>query len=428
MRISGPEARELASRLFCSKETLRERVATYGEIRDEEGGAIDRGIAIMSFAPRSYTGEDSLELHVHGSPAIVREVLRAALRCGARYAQPGEFTRRAFLNGKMDLHAAAAVGDLIDAETRSAARAALANLGGGLTGAVRGAREQLAMVLEELAASVDFPDEVEEPDPEQLRRNLEALSADLLRLAREGEVGRLVREGVAVAIVGPPNAGKSSLLNALLQEERAIVSEIPGTTRDTVEERIAIGGVAVRLIDTAGIRAHAGRLERAGIARAREALGGARIAIVVLDGSRPLEREARTLLAETSGRPRVVFCNKADLGERGAREIEDPAVVRGSTRDMASIAAVREAIARVGWGGEVPDLERPHLASQREFDAVNEAQRAVARAIGTLERREPSDFIVRDLQTAFAELGQLTGDAASEALLDGIFARFCIGK
>lgn len=407
---------------------MRERIATYGEIRDEDGGAIDRGLAILSLSPRSYTGEDSLELQMHGSPAVVREVLRAALRCGARYAQPGEFTRRAFLNGKMDLHAANAVADLIDAETRSAARAALANMGGALAGAVRAARTQLAATLEELAASIDFPDEVPEPDPGRLRDELELLCAELVRLARSGELGRLAREGVAVAIVGPPNAGKSSLLNALLQEERAIVSETPGTTRDTIEESIEIGGVAVRLTDTAGIRAHAGHIERAGIERTRAALASARVAVVVLDGSRPLEIEARNLLAETRDRPRVIFCNKADLGDRGAREVGDPGALCGSTRDPASTAEVREAIARVGWGGEMPDLERPHLASQRELDAVNEAQRAIERAVGTLERREPSDFIVRDLQTAFAELGHLTGDAASEALLDGVFGRFCIGK
>ena len=426
MRISGPEARALASRLFYAKGTLRERVATYGEIRDERGDLIDRGIAILNVAPHSYTGEDSLELQLHGSTAVVREVLRAALSCGARYAQPGEFTRRAFLNGKMDLRGAAAVADLIDAETRSAARAALANLGGGLTASIRAARARLSSLLEELAASIDFPDEVCEPDPALVRKQLEGLLAELAALARDGELGRLVRDGVAVAIVGPPNAGKSSLLNALLQEERAIVSEVPGTTRDTIEETVVIAGVTVRLIDTAGIRTHAGRIERAGISRARAALAGARVAVVVLDGSEPLRTEARDLLAETAERPRVIFCNKADLGDRG--EIDDPAAVRGSTRDLRSMAALRDAIARVGWGGEVPDLERPHLASARELDAAIAAQRALSQAIGTLSRGEPSDFIVRDLQTAFAELGHLTGDAASEALLDGIFARFCIGK
>ena len=428
MRISGPEARALASRLFHAKESLRERVATYGEIRDEEGVPIDRGLAIISFGPRSYTGEDSLELQMHGSPAIVREVLRAVLRCGARYAGPGEFTRRAFLNGKMDLHAAGAVADLIEAETRSAARAALANLGGGLAGAVREARARLSAALEELSASIDFPDEVDEPDSRRLRGELQLLREELLALARAGEAGRLVREGVSVAIVGPPNAGKSSLLNALLREERAIVSDLPGTTRDTIEESIVVEGMTVRLIDTAGIRAHGGQIERAGMARTAAALESARVALVVLDGSRVLAPEGWTLLAQTRARPRVVFCNKADLGDAGSREIDDPDAVRGSTRDPASIATLRGAIARIGWGGELPDLERPHLASQREMDAVNEAIRALERAVGTLERREPSDFIVRDLQTAFAELGHLTGDAAGEALLDGVFARFCIGK
>lgn len=428
MRISGPEARELASRLFRAKEPLRERVATYGEIRDEEGRPIDRGVAILSLAPRSYTGEDSVELQTHGSPAVVREVLRSALRCGARYAQPGEFTRRAFLNGKMDLHAVGAVADLIEAETRSAARAALANLVGGLGSAVRGARAQLGTWLEELAASIDFPDEVQEPDAQRLRADLGTLSSELASLSCAGEIGRLAREGASVAIVGPPNAGKSSLLNALLQEERAIVSEIPGTTRDTIEESIAVGSVTVRLLDTAGIRTHAGQIERAGIARSMAALETARVALVVLDGSLPIGPLERRLLAQTSARPRVIFCNKADLGDAGARQIDDPGAIVGSTRDPQSVAAVRDAIASVGWGGELPDVEQPHLASQRELDAANEAQRALGRAITTLDRGEPSDFIVRELQTAYAELGHLTGDAANEELLDGVFARFCIGK
>ncbi len=407
---------------------MRERVATYGEIRDEEGRPIDRGVAILSLAPRSYTGEDSVELHTHGSPAVVREVLRSALCCGARYAQPGEFTRRAFLNGKMDLHAAGAVADLIEAETRSAARAALANLSGGLGTAVRGARARLATRLEELAASIDFPDEVSEPDAQQLRAELGQLSADLVALSRAGEIGRVVREGVSVAIVGPPNAGKSSLLNALLQEERAIVSEIPGTTRDTIEESIAVGNVTVRLLDTAGIRDRAGQIERAGIARSMAALESARVALIVLDGSLPIGPRERRLLAETTGRPRVIFCNKADLGDAGARQIHDGDAVFGSTRDPQSVLGVRTAIARVGWGGELPDLEQPHVASQRELDAVNVAQRALDRATATLDRGEPSDFIVRELQAAHAELGHLTGEAANEELLDGVFARFCIGK
>lgn len=428
VRVSGPEARSLASRLFRCKAALVERVATYGTVVDENGVAIDRGLAILSIAPRSYTGEDTLELHVHGSPVVAREVVRALIACGARYAHAGEFTRRAFLNGKLDLHAAAAVADLIDAESRSAARAALANLGGGLANEVRALRARLATSLEELAAAVDFPDEVPDPDRGALARELDSIVAELQRLRREGEAGRLVREGVPVAIVGPPNAGKSSLLNALLGEERALVSEVAGTTRDTIEESITVGGVQMRLIDTAGIREHADRLEAAGIERTQRALTGARVALVVIDGSQPIGAEAQALLARTADRTRVVFANKADLGSAGEAQLNGIPHVRGSVRDRATLDAIRDALAQTAWNGELPDLERPHLASLAELDAVARALDALEHAQQTLCAEQPVDLIVPELQLAFAALGQLTGDTANEELLGGIFARFCIGK
>jgi tRNA modification GTPase len=428
VRVSGSKARSLASRLFYSPEPLRARAATYGTIVDENGVAIDRGLAILSIAPHSYTGEDTLELHVHGSPVVAREVVRALIAAGARYATAGEFTRRAFLNGKLDLHAAAAVADLIDAETRSAARAALANLGGGLANEVRALRGQILEILEELAAAVDFPDEVPDPDRQTLRTRLEAISAALRRLQRDAEVGRLVREGVPVAIVGPPNAGKSSLLNALLGEERALVSEIAGTTRDTIEESITVHGVQVRLIDTAGIRRHADRLEAAGIERTRRALQGARVAVVVLDGSEPLTVESRELLEQTQGRARIVFANKADLGTAGAAQLNGISHVEGSVTDHDTLQAIRDGIAQAAWGGGQPDLERPHLASLAELDAVAVASAALQSARHTVKRGDPVDLIVGDLQQAFAQLGHLTGDVANEELLTAIFARFCIGK
>lgn len=443
VRASGPRCAELAARLFRAKRPLRERYATYGDVLDERGETIDNGVAILARAPNSYTGEDTLELHVHGSPAIVGEVLRATIACGARLATAGEFTRRAFLNGKLDLHAAAAVGDLIAAESCSAARAALANLGGGLANEVRALRARLAVQLEELAAAIDFPDEVAEPDRARVRALIDEIAAALERLLRDGEVGRLVRDGITVAIVGPPNAGKSSLLNALLGEERAIVSEIAGTTRDTIEEAIAIDGVRVRLVDTAGIRAHADRLESAGIERTQRMLDSARIALIVLDGSQPLDPEARALLERTRDRLRVVFANKSDLGDAGLREIDDAVrandvgeragvaevnVVRGSVRDSVTLDALRAAIALVGWNGEAPDLERPHLAAAREFDAVRDALDALTHARATLTADEALDFAATDLARAHQALGHVTGDTATEELLNAIFARFCIGK
>ncbi|MBV9269749.1 MAG: tRNA uridine-5-carboxymethylaminomethyl(34) synthesis GTPase MnmE, partial [Candidatus Eremiobacteraeota bacterium] len=272
IRISGPKARAIASRLFHSQQPLAHRTAVYGEIRDESGKPIDKGLALLWEAPHSYTGEESVEFHIHGSPVVAREVIRALLASGARLAQPGEFTQRAFLNGKLDLHEASAVADLIEAQSRSAARAAVANLGGGLRVRVREIRGSIAALLEELAGAIDFPDEVPEPDRARVSQVIDSASTELHELQRTGEAGRAVREGVTVAIVGPPNAGKSSLLNALLGEERALVSEIAGTTRDTIEESITVHGMQMRLIDTAGIRNHADRLEAAGIERTRRAL------------------------------------------------------------------------------------------------------------------------------------------------------------
>lgn len=428
VRVSGPQVRAIARARVRTRRTLRARRAAQADIVDEFGALLDRGIALLFPAPHSYTGEDVLELQVHGSPLVAREIVRSLIASGARPARPGEFTRRAFLNGKLGLHEAEAVADVIDAETRSAARAALANLGGGLADEVRRLRADLAEMLENLAAAIDFPDEVPDPDRAMLDARIAGLTRELEALRRDGEAGRLVREGVYVAIVGPPNAGKSSLLNALLGEERAIVSETPGTTRDTIEESIVVGGVLVRLVDTAGIRMHADRLEAAGIERTQRALASARLAIVVLDGSRLLGSEERAMLQLTAQRARVVLLNKADLGDAGAREAALDGAVIGSVRDPVTLDALREAIATAGWGGELPDLERPHLASLREFEAIAEASEALMRARATLEGGDPSDFVAGELQRAFSALGHVSERAAAEEVLDAIFSRFCIGK
>ncbi|MDP9025004.1 MAG: tRNA uridine-5-carboxymethylaminomethyl(34) synthesis GTPase MnmE, partial [Candidatus Eremiobacteraeota bacterium] len=370
----------------------------------------------------------TLELHVHGSPVVARELLRALVACGARLAEPGEFTRRAFMNGKLDLHAANAVAELIDAETRSAARAALANLGGGLANDVRRLRGVLATIVEDCSGAIDFPDEVPDPDRARVDADVSSILDQLRQLLRDGEVGRLVREGVAVAIVGPPNAGKSSLLNALLGEERAIVSDVAGTTRDTIEESLSIDGVRVRLIDTAGIRQHADRLEAAGMERTRRALEASRIALLVLDGSRALGPGERELLHATRARTRVVFFNKADLGETGARGAGIADAIIGSVHNRGTLAQIRQTIADRGWHGEIPDLERPHLASAIEFDAVGAAIAALMQSRETLASGAPIDLIVGDIQAAYAALGRVSGDVAAQEIVDGVFARFCIGK
>jgi tRNA modification GTPase len=428
VRVSGPAVPALRDRLVRTKSGLRPRVATRATVVDECGRELDRAIAICFAAPHSYTGEDMLELQLHGSPVVAREVVRALLACGARLAAPGEFTRRAFLNDKMDLHAAAAVADVVNAETRAAAQAALANLGGGLADEIRALRAALSHILEELAGAIDFPEEVAEPSRPDIERRLEPVAAALMRLRHDGELGRLVREGLGVAIVGPPNAGKSSLLNSLLGFERAIVSAIPGTTRDAIEEAIVVDGVPVRLIDTAGIRSHADRLEAAGIERTERALAAAGIALVVIDGSQPLGADAAALLNRTAGRPRILFFNKSDLGTRAAREAGKREAIVGSVRDPATVEELRLTVARLGWGGERIDVSRPHLVALHEFDAVNAALDGLQRARRALAGGEPIDFAATELQRAYSSLGHVSEQVAAEEVIDGIFSRFCIGK
>ena len=430
VRCSGPEARAIAARVFRSRDPLVDRVATYGTIVDRNGGVIDRGLALAMDAPRSVTGEDVVELHVHGSPVVVRETLRALLQAGARAAGPGEFTRRAFINGKIDLSAAEAVADIIAAESDAALRAAQANLAGALRAAIEDARRPLLTIVEELSGAIDYPDEIAEPQAASVRSAVHEVDAALAQLERDWERGRLIREGLSVAIVGPPNAGKSTLLNALLGEERAIVSPWPGTTRDTIEEAFVADGITVRAIDTAGLRISAEPIERSGIERTRSALAAATLALVVVDGSEPLGPDARHVLRDTRGRSRVVLFNKRDRGSAGYAQREDAErdAICGSAHERATIADVRAAVARAATNGATLDVARPHLASARQADAVVRARASLGEALATIAGGEPLDLAVPSLVTAVAALGEITGAEATEAILSGIFARFCVGK
>ncbi|GAC1302444.1 MAG: tRNA uridine-5-carboxymethylaminomethyl(34) synthesis GTPase MnmE [Vulcanimicrobiaceae bacterium] len=430
VRLSGGAANAIAARIFRTPRPLEPRVATLGVVVDAAGAAIDRGLGLAFPAPHSYTGEDVVEVHVHGSPAIARDTLLAALAAGARLATAGEFTRRAYLRGKLDLSAAEAVGDLIAAESRSAARAALARLSGGLAAEVEARRAALDGIAEDLTAALDFPDEVDAPEAAALERRIADVDAALAALAETWEAGLIVREGIAIAIVGPPNAGKSSLLNALLGADRALVSDVPGTTRDTIEETLALGGgLWARVVDTAGLRTSDDALEAAGIARSERALAAATIALVVVDGSQPLGADARAVLGRTRDRERLVFFNKADLG-RVAYDERDPAeaaALSGSVRDPAAVSAVRAGLARAARADLIA-LARPQVGTARQADAVLEARRSLAQARATLASGDPIDLVAPDLAHARAALAEITGRDADETLLAGIFARFCIGK
>ena len=409
---------------------MRPRYAHLRKIIDAAGSVIDEGMVLFFQGPASATGEDVLELHLHGSPLVTELALGSVIAAGARLAKPGEFTKRAFLAGKLDLSAAESVADLIDAEHHSAARAAAGRLAGGIANSVQEQRRILQHHLEELAASIDFPDEVEEVSRDALTQGLIEIRAMVAEAIAGGTYGRLVREGATVAIVGPPNAGKSSLLNALLGEERAIVSPIAGTTRDTIEEHLDCNGVMLRLIDTAGLHESGDELERAGIDRSRRTLAQARILLVVIDASKPFGDSEKAVMAQVDDRLRVIFLNKADLGVAVSSQdiaADGVMVIAGSVHDPATLNTLRAAL-RTTLVGEGADLERPYLARIREVDAATEALHALDFALQTIAAGEPLDLVSGDLSAALAALGKITGDTVTEEVLTGIFARFCIGK
>ena len=442
VRISGPAARDIARRCFrpahpaaWAPQRLRR-----GWIEDPgTGERIDEGLAVLFAAPRSYTGEDVVELHVHGGPGSVQNALAVVLSCGARLAEPGEFTRRAFENGRIDLVQAEAVADLIAAESTRAARAAAHRLDGAAGRALRELRSELLDRLVEIEAHVDYPDEVPEPDRVQLEHCVTSQRERLAKLLAGSGSARALRDGIDCVIAGPPNAGKSSLLNALLDAERAIVSEIPGTTRDIVEDRVAVEGVVLRLRDTAGLRATADVIEAEGVARATRAIEGAELVILVLDGSKPLGADERRALALCADKPRVVLCNKSDLGTAGIAqlraELPEAAVddarrahVAGSVRDRSTIEEIRAAVARIGWGGGAVDANLAAIASVRQIEALTRANVALEHAQATLAAGHPIDLVTVDARQAIAAYGEVTGEDVTAEILDGIFSRFCVGK
>jgi len=434
VRISGPGARAIAAKCFDPARggALRAAHARRGWVRDPATSArTDDALALLFPAPNSYTGEDVVELHVHGGAGVVASALAHVVAAGARLAAPGEFTRRAFVNGKLDLAQAEAVADLIDAQSRQAAAAAAARLEGALGRALREMREALSARLVELEAHVDYPDEVREPDAAAFAAIVTAQAARVDALLAGSGAARALRDGLECVIAGPPNAGKSSLLNALLDAERAIVSDIPGTTRDIVEDRFAVDGVVLRLRDTAGLRVTADSIEAEGVARARRAIGTAELVIVVLDGSQPLGPDAREALASTAGRVRIVLRNKLDLGDAGAdlsQERDRDLHIAGSVRWPQTIAQTRAAIARLGWGGDVIAANAALVANARQIESLTRAREALTHAQATLDSRAPIDLLAGDLRAAIAAYGEVTGETVIEEVLDGIFSRFCVGK
>ena len=448
VRISGPDCFAACGRVFRSARPFGEleaRRMVLGEFLDREGRVLDRGLAVRFPGPRSYTGEDSAEFHCHGSPVVLREVLAALFAAGARQAGPGEFTKRAFLNGRLDLTQAEAVIDLIDAETAAAARNAAAQLDGGLRRALEPIQEALLDITSRFYAVVDYPDEdIQDAGPEEIAAALRQAGDALTALLSTCKRGKVLKRGVRTAIVGLPNAGKSSLLNALAGYERAIVTDIPGTTRDTVEESVLCGGVLLRLIDTAGLRETEDAVEKLGVERSRKAMEEAELILLVRDGAAeacPENRahwEAEALLLDQvarTGKPWLCIESKCDLTGPHAfslgliqKDANNPAAcLCVSSVTGQGLDRLEEAVAALFPAGE-PGEAGSLLTDQRQEEAADRARAAVRRALEALENGLTPDAALTDAEEALDAIGELTGRTAKEEIVERIFSRFCVGK
>ncbi|MEW5866845.1 MAG: tRNA uridine-5-carboxymethylaminomethyl(34) synthesis GTPase MnmE [Bacillota bacterium] len=440
VRVSGPDAFAIASRLFrdpsgkCPR-TLKPWGIRYGVVVDAETGEeIDEVLTSAMPGPHSFTREDVVEFSCHGGAAVLSRVLEAVLKCGARLAEPGEFTRRAFLSGRIDLAQAEAVIDIIRARTDSARRLAFSNLKGGLSGKVSVVRDEVVRLLAEIEAAVDFPEEdIQALDMSRVAGASLEMAGRLREFAASARRGRVYRDGVKVVIAGRANVGKSSLLNALLGHSRAIVTDIPGTTRDAIEDWTNIDGVPVGLVDTAGMRETEDPIERLGVERTERHIDEADLVVVVIDASSPVTAEDFAVLGRMKGKDGLVALNKCDLpvrvdeGEIRRRAGNMP-VLHISALDGTGVDVLGKAIARLAVTRVAGASEEALMANARQQEALERAASALEEAARGVEGGAPPDLAAIDVREALFWLDQITGRSASEDLLDKIFSEFCIGK
>ncbi|MFP5236759.1 MAG: tRNA uridine-5-carboxymethylaminomethyl(34) synthesis GTPase MnmE [Acidobacteriota bacterium] len=431
VRVSGPQAPSIAAQLLRLRRPLEHGRPHLAEVLDEQGTErIDEAMVTYFAAPHSYTTDDLVEIAAHGSPVVLDMLLRRALALGARLAEPGEFTQRAFLAGRIDLTQAEAVRDLIEAQTLTQARQAASQLGGALSHRVAPLKQGLVELIALLEAGIDFAEDDVEVTPESaIAQRIDALVGPLTTLEATFTRGRIVHDGLSLAIVGRPNAGKSSLFNRLVERERAIVTATPGTTRDTISERIALEGIPLELIDTAGLREAHEEAEQLGIARSREAFADAGLVLVVLDATQPLNEEEREILAAVEGRPAIIALNKTDLTSRAAgdtRAFAATPFVPTSALTGEGIIDLRARIVALASGGAAS--EPGMLTSLRHHQAVTTTLSALADAARANASSIPHEMILLDLYRALWALDSLTGQTTADDILNLIFSTFCIGK
>ena len=434
VRISGEESLPIANKIFRGS-ALKERMLTYGHVYDNfTGETIDEVMAVYMKGPRSYTAEDVVEIQCHGSVVSLRKILALVLKNGARLAEPGEFTKRAFLNGRLDLTQAEAVIDLIRAKSDKTFDVALSQLEGKFSQTVKDIRADFVDLLVQITVNIDYPDEdIEEMTYDKLFEGLGAVREKLQALLATSDTGRIIKEGLNVAIIGKPNVGKSSLMNALLRETRAIVTEIAGTTRDTIEEVISIRNIPVRLTDTAGIRQTDDIIEKIGIEKSKESFNKADLVIFMVDGSRSLDEEDEEILQYMDGRQAIVVLNKQDLTQVVSREeiaarVPQAVIIDASMKEGMGIETIEDKIEELVYGGQVKQNDSIMVTNVRHKNLLELALQSVEDASAMTEMRQPLEFIEIDVNRSYELLGEIIGETASGEIINEVFARFCLGK
>ncbi|RUT09538.1 tRNA modification GTPase MnmE [Dulcicalothrix desertica PCC 7102] len=432
VRASGSEALDIAKKLFHApgKQVWESHRILYGYIRHPQTQElVDEVLLLIMQAPRSYTREDVVEFHCHGGIMAVQQVLQLCLEAGARLAQPGEFTLRAFLNGRLDLTQAEGIADLVGAKSPQAAQTALAGITGKLAQPIKKLRADCLDVLAEIEARIDFEDDLPPLDYEFITAEIQKISLEINRILATAEKGELLRTGLKVAIVGRPNVGKSSLLNAWSRSDRAIVTDLPGTTRDVVESQLVVGGIPVQVLDTAGIRETEDTVEKIGVERSRKAAESADLVLLTIDASTgwtPLDEE---IYINVKGRPLILVVNKIDIAslqQHYPEEINN--VVKTAAAKNQGIDALETAILEKIQSGKITAASLDFAINQRQGAALTQAKSCLEQVLLTIEQDLPLDFWSIDLRGAIYALGEITGEEVTESVLDKIFSRFCIGK
>ncbi len=440
VRISGDRAVEIADMVFKPKSgnkssDIKSRRVTYGYVIDRDGNQnIDEALMTIMRAPYSYTMEDVVEISCHGGFMSVKKTLDCILKSGARLAEPGEFTKRAFLNGRIDLSQAEAVMDIISSKTDMSLSASVNQLQGNLTKEIKKMRDKLLEMLAKIEANIDFPEEdIEEVSLKELEYGIDDVLKKIRNLLDTSEAGMLVKNGIKTVIVGRPNVGKSSLMNALLKQQRAIVTDVPGTTRDLIEEYINIKGILMRIIDTAGLRDSHDLVEKIGVQKTKETIQQADLIIFVIDGSEKITDEDRKILDIIKDKKVLIIINKIDLAYRvDIEEIKeflgDKSLIKASAKENIGMDIIEDAVADMVFKGEIKMGQDLMITNMRHKLALEQAEKSLEKAMNTLNSGLPIDFISIDIRETWMNLGKITGDTVEEDVIDKIFKDFCIGK